>query len=111
MSRTFEEVRNEAMALSPEERGLLAEELLDSVRSDEDVEWDEEYAAEIQRRVAEIEAGTAELVDADEAIAKARRALEDARQLNEVERRIALQVEGTIEDIEAKDLYRELRRR
>ena len=80
MSRTFEDVRNEAMALTPEERGHLAEELLDSVESDEGIEWDDEYAAEIQRRVAEIDAGTAELVDSDEAIANARRLLSDARQ-------------------------------
>ena len=67
------------MALSPEERGHLAEELLDSVRSDEDVEWDDEYAAEIQRRAAEIEAGTAKLISADEAIASARQAVNDVR--------------------------------
>jgi putative addiction module component (TIGR02574 family) len=79
MSRTFEEVRDEAMTLSPEERGHLAEELLDSVRSDDDVEWDEEYASEIQRRVAEIEAGTAKLISGDEAIASARRAVNDVR--------------------------------
>ena len=80
MSRTFEEVRNEALALSPEERGHLGEELLDSVESDEGIEWDDEYAAEIQRRVAEIDAGTAEHTDSDEAIASVRRLLDDARQ-------------------------------
>jgi putative addiction module component (TIGR02574 family) len=80
MSRTFEDVRNEAMALTPEERGHLAEELLDSVESDEVTEWDDEYAAEIQRRVAEIDGGTAETVDSDEAVANVRRLLNDARQ-------------------------------
>ena len=80
MSRTFEDVRNEAMALTPEERGHLAEELLDSVESDEVIEWDDEYAAEIQRRVAEIDAGTADTVDSDEAVANVRRLLNDARQ-------------------------------
>ena len=80
MSRTFEEVRNEALALTPEERGHLAEELLDSVESDEVIEWDDEYAAEIQRRVAEIDAGTADTVDSDEAVANVRRLLNDARQ-------------------------------
>ena len=79
MSRTFEEVREEAMALTPEQRGSLAEELLDSVESDEGVEWDEEYAAEIQRRVAEVRAGTAKMVPADEAIAAAREAVNDVR--------------------------------
>jgi len=80
MSRTFEEVRDQAMTLTPEERGHLAEELLDSVESGEVVEWDDEYAAEIQRRVEEIDAGTAETIDSDHAIANVRRLLDDARQ-------------------------------
>jgi putative addiction module component (TIGR02574 family) len=79
MSRTFEEVRNEAMALPPEERGHLGEELLDSVESDEGIEWDDDYKAEIQRRVAEVRAGTAKMVSADEAFAEARRAVDDVR--------------------------------
>jgi len=79
MSRTYEEVRNQALALTPEERGHLGEELLDSVESDEGIEWDDEYAAEIQRRVAEVRAGTAKMVSADEAIAEARRAVDDVR--------------------------------
>jgi putative addiction module component (TIGR02574 family) len=79
MSRTFEEVRDEAMALSPEERGHLAEELLDSVESDEVIAWDDEYAAEIQRRVAEVKTGTAMMVPGDEAIAAARQAVDDVR--------------------------------
>jgi putative addiction module component (TIGR02574 family) len=79
MSRTFEEVRNEALALTPEERGHLAEELLDSVDSEDSLEWDDDYAAEIQRRVAEIRAGTAKMVSADDAIAAARQAVDDVR--------------------------------
>jgi putative addiction module component (TIGR02574 family) len=72
-------VRNEALALTPEERGYLGEELLDSVETEDGVEWDDEYAAEIQRRVAEVRAGTAKMVSADEAIAAARRAVDDVR--------------------------------
>jgi len=83
MSRTFEEVRDEAMALSPEERGNLGEELLDSVESDETIEWDHEYAAEIQRRVAEVRAGTAQMVSAEEAIAAAREAVNDVRRTSQ----------------------------
>jgi putative addiction module component (TIGR02574 family) len=79
MSRTFEEVRSEALALTPEERGHLGEELLDSVESEEGIEWDDDYAAEIQRRVAEVRAGTAKMVSADEAFAEARRAVDDVR--------------------------------
>jgi putative addiction module component (TIGR02574 family) len=76
MPRTFEEVRNEALALTAEERGHLGEELLDSVESDEG----NDYASEIQRRVAEIDAGTAQTIDSDESIANAQRLLNDARQ-------------------------------
>lgn len=79
MSRTFEEVREEALALSPEDRGHLAEELLDSVASEDGIEWDDEYAAEIQRRVAEVRTGTAKMVSADEVIAAARQAIDDVR--------------------------------
>jgi putative addiction module component (TIGR02574 family) len=79
MSRTFEEVRSEALALTPEERGHLGEELLDSIESEEGIEWDDDYAAEIQRRVAEVRAGTAKMVSADEAFAEARRAVDDVR--------------------------------
>jgi hypothetical protein len=49
MPLTYEEIRDKAMALSPEERGL-AEELIDSVESDEGNQWGDEYEAEIQRR-------------------------------------------------------------
>jgi len=79
MSRTFDEVRDQAMALTPEERGHLGEELLDSIESDEGIEWNDEYGAEIQRRVAEVRAGTAKMVSADEAIAAAREAVNDVR--------------------------------
>lgn len=46
-----------------------------------DAAWDDDalYASEIKRRIADVEAGTAPLVPADEAIARARKALSDAR--------------------------------
>jgi len=71
------------MALSPEERGHLGEELLDSVESGETIEWDDDYAAEIQRRVAEVRAGTAQMVSAEEAIAAAREAVNDVRRTSQ----------------------------
>jgi phosphoribosylanthranilate isomerase len=86
-------------------------------------EIEEAWAKEIQRRVAEIDAGTAVLVSGDEVIAEARRAVERVRQeklqhstpeienawLDEVERRIRLQDAGLIEDNDADDLHREFR--
>lgn len=39
----------------------------------------QQYAIEIQRRIAEIDAGTARLISIDDTLARARQALKDAR--------------------------------
>jgi hypothetical protein len=39
----------------------------------------QQYAAEIQRRIAEIDAGTAVLLSTEDALARGRQALKDAR--------------------------------
>jgi len=67
-----EELSRRAKDLPPDERVRLAEEILATVHGvdeDVDVEWD----AEIKRRIAEIEAGTAQLVPAEEVFARLRR--------------------------------------
>lgn len=67
-----EELSRRARELSPEERVQLAEELLATVHElDEEVDaaWD----AEIKRRIAEIENGTAKLIPAEEVLARLRR--------------------------------------
>lgn len=72
MSTLIEELSMKARALSPGERVQLAEELLATVQEpDAEIEaaWDEE----IQRRVAEIDNGTAKLVPAEEVFAELRR--------------------------------------
>lgn len=73
MSLTADEIMAEAMKLSPEERADLADRLWISAMPREEVAaaWD----AEIARRVAEIEAGTAELIPAEEVFAKLREKL------------------------------------
>ena len=74
MASLVEELTARARALPPEERGRLAEELLATVQeTDEQVEaaWDQE----IRRRIAEIDAGTANLIPAEEAFAQVRRLL------------------------------------
>jgi putative addiction module component (TIGR02574 family) len=73
MSSRFELVEEEALKLPPEERVLLADHLLASVGSQADVE--QAWAAEIDRRLAGIEAGHVTLVPIEEALARARRAL------------------------------------
>ena len=74
MPKLVEELSRKALALSPEDRLRLAEELLATVQDvDADVEaaWDEE----IKRRLAEIDDGTAKLVPAEEVFAEVRRLL------------------------------------
>jgi putative addiction module component (TIGR02574 family) len=72
MSRTLEEVREEAMELSIEERSWLAEELWESARTPEEREIDAAWEAEAERRVAEVKAGTAVLIPGDEVIRELR---------------------------------------
>ena len=73
MSSQLEEVEAEALKLTPEERAHLADRLLASLSEDAEVEDD--WAIEVERRVADIESSRAHLVSAAEAIARARAAL------------------------------------
>ena len=73
MSGQLEEVEAEALKLTPEERAHLADRLLASLSDDAEIE--EDWAIEVERRVADIESGHARLVSAAEAIARARAAL------------------------------------
>lgn len=73
MQTSFETVESEALKLSTAERARLAEHLIASL--DEDSEIEDAWAAEVERRIAEVEAGTVQLIPAAEAIASARAAL------------------------------------
>ena len=73
MQTQFETLEAEALKLTTAERAKLAEHLIASL--DEDSEIEEAWAAETDRRIAEIEAGTVKLIPGAEAIAKARAAL------------------------------------
>jgi putative addiction module component (TIGR02574 family) len=73
MQMSFETVESEALKLNVTERAKLAEHLIASL--DEDNEIEEAWAAEVERRIAEVEAGTVQLIPAAEAIASARAAL------------------------------------
>jgi putative addiction module component (TIGR02574 family) len=63
---SFEKVRDAAMELTIEERSWLAEQLWDSARTAREREIDAAWAVEIERRLKEIEDGTAELIPAEE---------------------------------------------
>jgi hypothetical protein len=78
MATTYERVKADAMQLNKRQRIRLAHMLAKSI-THRSREIEEAWAREIERRVAEIDAGTAVLVDADEAIASARRAIEEVR--------------------------------
>lgn len=73
MSSQLEIVEAEALKLAPEERACLADHLIASLFEDKDVE--DAWAAEIERRIEEIESGRAPLVPAADAIARARAAI------------------------------------
>ena len=72
MSTPLTDLEVEAMKLPREERARLADHLLASVYADPEI--DEAWAAEVERRIAAVEAG-APLVAAESALARARQAL------------------------------------
>jgi putative addiction module component (TIGR02574 family) len=73
MSFPIEVLEAESMKLTPEERARLADRLIASLS--DNAEIDEAWATEVERRIAEIESGRANVVPAAEAIARARDAL------------------------------------
>jgi putative addiction module component (TIGR02574 family) len=73
MEPKVEVLEAEAMKLPAEERARLADRLIASLS--EDSELEEAWAAEIEKRIADIEAGRSRLVPAADAIARARAAL------------------------------------
>jgi putative addiction module component (TIGR02574 family) len=72
MSALAEELSRKALALTPEERVWLAEELLATVHQ-EDLEVEAAWDVEIKRRITEIENGTAKLIPAEDVFAEIRR--------------------------------------
>lgn len=69
MTKSVESIEAQAMKLSSDERADLADRLWLSVHSREEIDaaWEDEIA----RRIAAIDAGTAELIPGDEVLAKA----------------------------------------
>ena len=66
MSRSYREVKQDALALSPEERQLLGDELYISVAEEPDDELDASWLAEIQRRAKDVNEGRVNMLDGDE---------------------------------------------
>jgi len=62
MSRTFTDVWKEAADLSDEDRATLAGLLIESLEGEPDLDVEAAWAAEIEKRVAELDAGTVESI-------------------------------------------------
>lgn len=72
MPTLVEELSARAMTLSVEDRARLAEELLQSLVQESESEVEAAWDREIERRVAEVEAGTVKLIPAQEVHAEVR---------------------------------------
>lgn len=68
----IEDLINVALSLPEEQRAKLAQDLIASLDGAADSNSIEAWDAEICRRIRDIESGKVELVDADEAISRAR---------------------------------------
>jgi putative addiction module component (TIGR02574 family) len=73
MNTDIDTLEAEALKLTPTERAALAQRLLASL--DEDAKIDEAWAVEVERRIAEIENGSVQLIPIEEALAQVRAAL------------------------------------
>jgi hypothetical protein len=71
-SMTVDELMREVLALDAKARASMAHELLKSLESLSEAEIEQLWIEESQRRSAEIDAGTAVTVSAEEALARAR---------------------------------------
>lgn len=75
MSR--EQIRYAALALAPNERAALAAELFESLDEPADEGVDEAWEAEIDRRLDEVDRGTAQTVSAEEVFRRMGRTFQD----------------------------------
>lgn len=66
MSRTFTELWREAAELTEEERASLAGLLIESLEGEPDADVEAAWTAEIERRVTELDAGTAKTIPWEE---------------------------------------------
>ena len=65
-TESLDRLRSEALMLPEAERAVLAHALLESLDGPADADVNSAWDAEILRRLAEVDAGTAKLIDRDE---------------------------------------------
>ncbi|MEI6450417.1 MAG: addiction module protein [Actinomycetes bacterium] len=73
MANRLESLEAEALQLTASERAAFAQVLLASL--DEDAEIEEAWAAETERRIADIESGTVQVIPIADALAQVRASL------------------------------------
>lgn len=73
METQLERLEHEALKLPPGERAALAQRLLASLDVDADIE--EAWAAEVERRIADVESGAVQVIPMAEALAQVRSSL------------------------------------
>ncbi len=73
METPLEKLTSEALKLSASERAAFAQLLLESL--DVDAELDDAWAAEVERRIAEVDSGTVQTIPLAEALAQVRERL------------------------------------
>jgi putative addiction module component (TIGR02574 family) len=75
MSTRADTILDTALSLPADERAWLASELIASLDETEDSDVEAAWAAEIERRIAEVESGEAETISWDEARTRIRASL------------------------------------
>lgn len=73
MLTLVDELSERARALSPDDRALLAERLLDSLHDEAKSEAEAAWDQEIARRVEQLASGSSRLISAEDVHAEARR--------------------------------------
>jgi putative addiction module component (TIGR02574 family) len=73
MENKLEELETEALKLTPGERAAFAQVLLASL--DEDAEIEDAWAAEVERRISDVENGVERVIPIADALAQVRAAL------------------------------------
>lgn len=73
METQLEKLAIEALKLTASERAAFAQLLLESL--DEDAELEDAWAIEVERRIAEVESGTAHVIPMADALAQVRATL------------------------------------
>ena len=87
MASTFDEILQDALMLSEDERIELAEKLHNSTLPPEEREIKAEWDAEIARRIADLEAGRTKGIPAEQVMEKARAKVREVREARRVRSR------------------------